>query len=109
MKCMSCRNELTPQTTAIFNRILLCTQCRTLAEKSEREITGYIERAKAMALNWLTQHILQGGLLRGGSGIDAAETTGFPVRVQAQVQELRSDEGPEAPGVPLADREPASD
>ena len=104
MKCMSCQNELRPDGTKIFNKILVCSSCYALAEKAEREITQHIERAKVMSMNWLEQHILQGGLLRGGSGDDAAQAAGLQVRVQAEVPKLRSPEGSQAPGVPVADR-----
>lgn len=77
MKCMSCGSELNATNTKIFNKILLCTQCHALAEKAEREIVQQIERAKEMSRNWLTQHILQGGLLRGGSGAQI-ELQGLP-------------------------------
>jgi hypothetical protein len=106
---MSCQNELTAQTTKIFEKILLCTSCQALAEKSKMEIVQTIEKAKDQAMVWLTDHILKGGLLKGGSGIDGAEVGGLPFRVQAQVPKLRGAEGPEATGVPLADRKRSSD
>lgn len=69
MRCMSCSVEVGMADAKIFHKLFLCKSCYALAEKSEREIEREIERAKGQSLNWLTEHILRGGLLAGGTGI----------------------------------------
>jgi hypothetical protein len=77
MRCMSCQTET--KDPKIFNEMFLCHQCHALAGSAEREITKYFDRAKLMAMNWLGQHILKGGLLTGGSGAAAAKNAGLKV------------------------------
>ena len=67
MHCMSCKQEM-GVSAKIFHKLLLCHGCHEMAEKSEREIVREIEMAKGHAMNWLTDHILRGGLFAGGDG-----------------------------------------
>lgn len=96
MRCMSCATP-TPQ-TKVFGKLLVCEQCLELAKKSQKEIFDKIEAAKVVASNWLENHILSGGLLKGSDGIPS---TGLPIHVQTAVQELQGRKAAPDGGVPL--------
>lgn len=68
MRCLSCQTETPATDLKIFNKILVCPSCHALAEKAELDVERCFERAKQMTKNWLSQHILKGGLLLGGDG-----------------------------------------
>ncbi len=89
MDCMSCHKEM-GMNGKIFRHILICPSCKELADKAEREITREIEQAKEHALNWLETHIMRGGLLAGGSGVDeVARTTGRILSNHSSVSQVR--------------------
>lgn len=102
MRCMSCGEELRPNSTKIFGKILVCTSCSEMAEKAEREIEQHIDRARQMAKGWLEGYILQGGLLRGGSGVRPEEATGLSLHVPTEVRELRGVPNAQGAGIPVA-------
>lgn len=68
MKCLSCNTEM-GHDGKVFNTLLLCSPCYAMAEKAQAEIDVSISRARLLSAQWLEQHILKGGLLRGG-GVD---------------------------------------
>lgn len=65
MQCMSCK---VARGTTFFEHLLLCPSCNALAEKARSEIIASIERTKTLSMQWLEQHVMAGGLLRGGNG-----------------------------------------
>lgn len=95
MQCMSCKEEMGVG-GKIFHSLLICPGCNELALKAEVEIKREIERAKGHAMNWLTDHIMRGGLLLGGSGEnvqDAAADAARRIHEGArQVHEVRGQE-----------------
>jgi hypothetical protein len=102
---MSCKQPLTTSNTKLFKRILLCSSCQALAEKAEREITQRIEMAKQHSMNWLEQHILKGGLLLGGTGVENdVKAPGSPHAPQAPLSELSDAEANRDGAVPVAGR-----
>lgn len=71
MRCLSCNQALRgPRFTKVWNKLLICTACFAMAEKAEREIKVALQRAEAQSMQWLQQYVLQGGLLKGGSGLE---------------------------------------
>lgn len=105
MRCMSCREEMDPQATKIWHRIVVCSNCLALAEKAEADVMREINRAKQMAENWLEQHILRGGLLAGGDGEGTG--TGSGPRRDVLVPDLpwlRREEATDGAGGPDAGR-----
>lgn len=68
MRCLSCNIDTPASSLEVFNKIILCPSCYALAEKAEVDVERCFERAKQMTKNWLSQHILKGGLLLGGDG-----------------------------------------
>lgn len=103
MRCMSC--STTKSGSKIFGKLLVCSQCYELAQKSQKEIFDKIEAAKVMASNWLENHILSGGLLKGSDGLP---NTGLPIHVQAAVQELQGRKAAQDGGVPVRGRKRAA-
>lgn len=99
MRCLSCQQEVPSPDLKVRNKLLLCPSCDALAEKAELEIDREIERARQFTRNWLEQHILSGGLLRGGTGVEQVTGDyGSHVRNvlrEAQVPQLRSSSGDE--------------
>ena len=71
MECISCRSEAR---LSLWKRLLLCESCRALAEKADKEIDQRFAIAREGASKWLEEHIIEGKLLRGGSGIDIKVT-----------------------------------
>lgn len=67
MKCMSCGEEA-GWAAKVFQHLIVCANCKKMADRAAQEITREIDRAREQALNWLEQHVLEGGLLRGGDG-----------------------------------------
>ncbi len=66
MRCLSCGAEMTSRAAKLFQgRILLCQSCQPLAEAASKQIEVTIRQAEIQAKDWLEQHILSGGLLRG--------------------------------------------
>lgn len=53
--------------------MFLCSPCKEMAEKVQAEIDRELAKARESSQNWLKAHILEGGLLRGGSGFDEAK------------------------------------
>jgi hypothetical protein len=105
MRCLSCDKPLVQSDIKLFHKIVVCGGCNELAEKAEREIEARIEAAKQHSLNWLDQHILSGGLLRGGSGFgESPGPAGPSLPAQAEVRELRNTEVDRRGEVPVADR-----
>jgi hypothetical protein len=102
MRCLSCQQETSQTQLKILNHLLLCGSCHALAEKAQLEIDRELERAKQMTQNWLEQHILRGGLLRGGSGVEGQDVgAGSQVRdvlLEAEVPGVRGAEGRELSG-----------
>ena len=69
MECLSCSQPTEPASTTMFRgRILMCYGCNELAEKAQKELEVDIKKMELRALEWLEQHILNGGLLTGGDG-----------------------------------------
>ncbi len=91
MRCMSCGAEMGAN-ARVWNKIVICPSCLELAEKAERDIEREIDRAKQMAMNWLQQHAMRGGLLAGGDGGGTQPGNDVPALG------LRWLQGPQAPG-----------
>lgn len=112
MRCLSCQQECPSTQLQIFDKLLLCPSCSALAEKADTEIDREISRAREMTRNWLQQHIMRGGLLRGGDGGGLQRRTqeclgpGLrDVLHGAEVPGMRSPEGGSLPG----NRDPSGD
>lgn len=74
MECISCRAA---KATDAWKRLLLCSSCKALAEKADKEIEQRFAVARLSAEKWLEEYVLEGKLLRGGSGIHVeAKVTG---------------------------------
>lgn len=66
MKCLSCQVEL--EKAVRWRALILCSPCCTLAEKADADLKAVLRRSEEQALQWLEQHVMRGGLLKGGSG-----------------------------------------
>jgi ABC-type nitrate/sulfonate/bicarbonate transport system substrate-binding protein len=49
-------------------KLFLCAGCNALAEKADAELVQANARALEQSRQWLEQHIMSGGLLKGGTG-----------------------------------------
>lgn len=69
MRCLGC---VAPSSDGkkIWRKMLLCGPCHALATKAEAELNRAAETAKERSLQWLEQHVMAGGLHRGGTGLE---------------------------------------
>lgn len=70
MRCLSCNKEHPPPLLSEWNKVLLCANCKMLAQKAEKEMILRLEHTKQQMLSWLRDHVIQGKLLNGGSGME---------------------------------------
>lgn len=70
MKCLSCKQALTEKAVFFRNKIVLCGMCAEMAEKAVSDLHEYLRAASEAAFLCLEESILNGGLLRGGSGME---------------------------------------
>lgn len=81
MRCMNsaCGREVSGAELKLYqNKVAVCSGCCELAEKAERAIDRQINQARETAKAWLVEHVLSGGIFRGGSGAE-----GVTVEVKA--------------------------
>lgn len=70
MRCLGCPEDKQHdgQRLTVFHKLLLCAGCRAMATQAERELEKARDQAHQRSLQWLEQHIMSGGLHKGGSG-----------------------------------------
>lgn len=76
-----------------------------MADRADREIEQTFSRARELSRNWLETHIVQGGLLAGGSGhgVRAAAANGVSLS-SSQVSGVQGAKALGSPGVPATGR-----
>lgn len=72
MRCLGCpeAQQHDGQKLTLFHKLLLCAACHKMATKAEQDLIRARDQAHARSMLWLEQHIMQGGLHKGGSGTE---------------------------------------
>lgn len=70
MKCLSCRRVLAGPALFFRNKLVLCEICKPLADKAAEDLEAYLVESRIAAYLCLEHSILDGGLLRPGSGME---------------------------------------
>lgn len=84
---MSCQREFTSSELRFFqSKLPLCQPCHALAESAERQVEQALWRARGLARELLTTHILQGKLLHGGAGTGGVSINVEEAHAQDQKQ-----------------------
>ena len=70
MKCLSCKQPFTGPVYFFQDTVALCDMCLVLANKKLEDIEAGIQATRVTMHRILEHHILNGGLLRPGSGME---------------------------------------
>ena len=70
MNCLSCKQALNDKVVFFRHKIVLCGMCADMADKAASDLQEYLRAASDAAFLCLEESILNGDLLRGGSGME---------------------------------------
>lgn len=76
MRCLGCPEDRQHdgQKLTLFHKLLLCSGCHAMATQAERQLEKARDQAHERSMQWLEQHIMKGGLHRGGPGTETDGT-----------------------------------